>query len=700
MVMGRRLALVMLLLLVVVHPAVGRAALEPNERRCFNVPGIAGDLALLNLTPVNATSAGYGYMTTGDAGGAITSNVNFAPGTIDPNLATADMTTFSGSTDGPSYTCFANSRHGRVDIVVDYMGTLDGSAVIHPESVNSRRVLDTREFHGGDRLGRRGRVCFSVPGAPDDVALVNLTPVMASGSGYGLLISSDIADAPVASNVNFALGTIDPNVAIAPIGADGKVCFVNSNHSAVDVVADHLGTIKSVSFVLPTPSGAPIRTLDTRIGLGGRRVGPRQRVCFAVAGSAGDAALVNLTPVRAAGAGYGLLVSSDRVQAPTASNVNFAPGTIDPNVAIAPIGTDGKVCFVNSDHADVDVVADHLGTVKSSAFRGNRVGTLERVLDTRGIGELTLTTTEASRLSTIDCYAGGGLCLSGGLSDDGRAIVFRSSDTGHAWSESVIVSQTGPVNRIDCPTATACFIAGGDVASGEPGFVVTTEDGGRTFERLSTLDASAAVTDITCPTFEVCTALIASVPPELLRTEDGGVSWHPVNHSFENVTQIDCPTVSVCYVNTGFKVARSDDAGASWTSTAQTNGQLLNLHCFDQARCVVVGVFVIGAGGINYFRQTHRTVDGGATWASSFGPVGGPSDCSEPDWCVQYATPSDIYLLRWVSDSLVSQQTAIDAPAHTGNDRPLRAIRCPIVSYCFVLGEAGSEEFITRVAHP
>ena len=43
--------------------------------------------------------------------------------------------------------------------------------------------------------------------------------------------------------------------------------------------------------------------------------------------------------------------------------MNFGPGTVDPNVAAAPIGVDGKVCFVNSVHSDVHVIADHLGTI-------------------------------------------------------------------------------------------------------------------------------------------------------------------------------------------------------------------------------------------------------------------------------------------------------------------------------------------------
>jgi hypothetical protein len=102
----------------------------------------------------------------------------------------------------------------------------------------------------------------------DDAALMNLTPVQASGPGYGLLVPSDVANPPEASNANYNVGSVDPNVAVTPIGSDGRVCFVNSPHATVDLVADHLGTIRANSYVPANNSGAPERKVDTRIGLG------------------------------------------------------------------------------------------------------------------------------------------------------------------------------------------------------------------------------------------------------------------------------------------------------------------------------------------------------------------------------------------------------------------------------------------------
>ena len=235
---------------------------------------------------------------------------------------------------------------------------------------------------GLGRIGPGERRCFTVSGSPGDAALVNLTPVDAAGNGNGQLVSSDVIDPPTASNVNYTSGSVDPNVAIAPIGADGQVCYVNSQHTSTHLIADHLGTISAAAFQRATPGGAPHRALDTRTS---GPVEPGERRCFTVSGSPGDAAFVNLTPVSAAGNGNGQLVSSDVIDPPTASNVNYTSGSVDPNVAIAPIGADGQVCYVNSQHTSTHLIADHLGTISAAAFQlATQTGAPARAGDTRG----------------------------------------------------------------------------------------------------------------------------------------------------------------------------------------------------------------------------------------------------------------------------------------------------------------------------
>ncbi len=360
-------------------PAAGVGPLVPQQRSCFAVAGTPGDVAVVNLTPVLAKGPGSGLLVSSDiAQPPVASNVNFGPGSVDPNVAFAPI-----GSDGR--VCFVNSNNSRVDLIADHLGTIAIESFT-PANVDAtpKRTVDTRIGTGGTTVTPGGRVCFEVAGARGDVAVVNLTPVLATGPGSGLLVSSDIAQPPVASNVNFGPGSVDPNVAFAPIGADGRVCYVNSNNSQVDLIADHLGTIAIESFTPAQPDATPKRTVDTRTGLGGTTVSPGARVCFRVAGSPGDVAVVNLTPVLATGPGFGLLVSSGIARPPVASNVNFNQGSVDPNVAFAPIGSDGRVCFVNSNNSRVDLIADHLGTIAIESFTPANVdATPKRTVDTR-----------------------------------------------------------------------------------------------------------------------------------------------------------------------------------------------------------------------------------------------------------------------------------------------------------------------------
>ena len=100
----------------------------------------------------------------------------------------------------------------------------------------------------------------------------------------------------------------------------------------------------------------------------------------------GDLAIVNVTPVRAAGRGYGVLRSSDSLPtfevavAERFSSVNFARGMPpDPNLSVAVIGADGAVCYDGAVSAH-DVVLDLVGAVSAVAVR--QVAP-ERLVDTR-----------------------------------------------------------------------------------------------------------------------------------------------------------------------------------------------------------------------------------------------------------------------------------------------------------------------------
>jgi hypothetical protein len=94
-------------------------------------------------------------------------------------------------------------------------------------------------------------------------------------------VSSDVTSVPTASNVNYSPGSVDPNVALAPIGADGRVCFVNSELTSVHLIADHAGTINAAAYRVlgPTVSGAQQRLIDT-VTVRRCQLAPSARRCF------------------------------------------------------------------------------------------------------------------------------------------------------------------------------------------------------------------------------------------------------------------------------------------------------------------------------------------------------------------------------------------------------------------------------------
>ena len=310
--------------------------------------GSPGDVAVVNLTPVEAEGWGNGELVSSDVvSPPVASNVNFSPGSFDPNVAFAPYLGADGTV------CFVNSAHTSVDLVADHLGTIEAAAFTFAGS--GRCGAAHRRHEGRDRRhegGVRPVGCASRwGGSPGDVAVVNLTPVEAEGWGNG---GAGVVGCGVAAGGverEFLAGFVRSECGVGLLARSGqrmgRVLFREQRAYARDSVVDHLGDDlrASASFRSGGCAGAGG---GHGVGLGGARVGPSGRSCFPAVGSPGDVAVVNLTPVNAAGLGNGQLVSSYVVSPLVASNVNFSPGSFDPNVALAPIGADGRVRFVNS----------------------------------------------------------------------------------------------------------------------------------------------------------------------------------------------------------------------------------------------------------------------------------------------------------------------------------------------------------------
>jgi hypothetical protein len=167
--------------------------------------------------------------------------------------------------------------------------------------------------------------------------------------------------------VNYAPGQTVPNLAVVPVGRDGKVTISNTSSGSAQIIADVAG------YFLPgTPEQAgafaalaPTRFLDTRISSG--PVGAGGSVAFQVGGVKGIPArvalvVVNLTVTEPTSFGF-LTAFASGSSRPNASNVNYTRGQTVPNLAVVPVGTDGKVRIVNTSAGSVQVIADVSGYI-------------------------------------------------------------------------------------------------------------------------------------------------------------------------------------------------------------------------------------------------------------------------------------------------------------------------------------------------
>lgn len=226
---------------------------------------------------------------------------------------------------------------------------------------------------------------LTVPTTATAVSL-NVTVVNPSAGGFITVYPCGV-ERPLASNVNFKAGQVIPNGVIAPIGANGKVCFYSSKET--DLVVDIAGWFTGESFAGATP----IRLVDSRNGTGS----PRSKlssanplavqitnlaITTADGGSATipsniSAASLNITVVNPEAGGFITVYPCD-VDRPLASNVNFSVNQVVANGVIAPVSVNGEVCLYSS--RATDVVVDLAGWFGSASFTGS---TPRRLVDTR-----------------------------------------------------------------------------------------------------------------------------------------------------------------------------------------------------------------------------------------------------------------------------------------------------------------------------
>ena len=203
-------------------------------------------------------------------------------------------------------------------------------------------------------------------GVPSDVSAVVANLTVTSPTSYGVVTAYASGTAkPRTSNLNYAAGQTVSNLAVVPVGADGRLTLTNASTGSV-----HLIVAVSAYFHGGTPSApgtfrdvAPTRLLDTRTSSG--TVSGGRSVSFAAGGRSGiptnaSAVVLNLTATETKSFGF-LTAYAAGTSRPHTSNVNYTAGQTVPNLVVVPVGTDGKVTVTNTSPGSAQVVVDVAG---------------------------------------------------------------------------------------------------------------------------------------------------------------------------------------------------------------------------------------------------------------------------------------------------------------------------------------------------
>lgn len=348
----------------------------PNTNLIVQVAGKAGvpsdaSAVAVNVTVTEPSSYGFVYASPFGELNLDTSNVNYDVQETIPNYVIVPIKEGKIS--------LGNEGMGTAHLIADVAGYFTGGGVPTDsggyQALTPFRAADSRDT-GGTPGGQQLDVqMVGLSRLPSDVGavVVNLTAALVWSSGtstsYGHLTAfASGTSRPATSNVNYERSTGNtPNLAIVPVGADGKITIANTSPGPVGIVVDVMGYFLkgSAATAGSFQSMTPQRLLDTRSN--STPVGAGKDISVAVAGvnsvpAGARAAMVNLTATEPTS--YGHLAAYPTGQAlPATSNINYSNGQTVANFAVVPIGADGKITIRNTSTGETHLIVDIMGYI-------------------------------------------------------------------------------------------------------------------------------------------------------------------------------------------------------------------------------------------------------------------------------------------------------------------------------------------------
>lgn len=170
-------------------------------------------------------------------------------------------------------------------------------------------------------------------------------------------------------------------------------------------------------------------------------------------------------------------------------------------------------------------------------------------------------------LNGISCISAQSCVAAGGLNEaDGTATVISTTDGGSTWNRSADPSLANLQQffSVSCLPADegglACTGTGSALAAAGPVALVS-RDGGATWGDMQTLDNTGWLNSVSCATPSHCWAAGAGTSVSLAGTSNGGMSWSTVTSDTTNQDgSVSCLSVRICVATTdnGLWVTASD----------------------------------------------------------------------------------------------------------------------------------------------
>jgi hypothetical protein len=305
---------------------------------------------VMNVTATNTTAASYLTVYPTLASLPFASNLNWVAGYTVPNLVTVQP----GSAGQVTF----YNKFGSVDVIADiagYYAPPSGSAGGEVGTGFPQRLVDTRAGSGklgaGSAIGPAATATFQVtgnagvPASGVSAVIVNVTVTNTTAASFLTLWAAG-ATRNTVSNANWVAGWTRANRAIVPVSSTGQISVYNQ-FGSVDVILDVNGyyTNSTASGKLFT-SVSPLRLADHTA------LGPNSSFNLPIAGVAGvpltaSAAVLDVVTSETTAPSF-LSVSPSPGTAGATSDINWVAGQVNPNLAVATLGTGGQANFYNS----------------------------------------------------------------------------------------------------------------------------------------------------------------------------------------------------------------------------------------------------------------------------------------------------------------------------------------------------------------